>query len=759
MKDPSAPGANHVHGLSEALVPGARVGGARYILRRVLGRGGMTAVWLARDVKLEQEVALKLLPAALLQDLNAVERLKNETRRNLQLAHPQIARTYDFIQDHQLAAIAMEYVDGWSLAAMRVDRARQRYRLEEVTPWVRQLCAALTYAHTETGILHLALKPANLMLNSREQLKLTDFGIARSLQGIAAPRDLNVAAAAVGFMSPQQALGQKPSVLDDVYGLGATIYDLLTGTPPFYKGQVLAQVCDLKPSGMTERLFELAIEDSIPLVVEDTVALCLEKDPAKRPQSISQVLQLLERSEVPLPVSAPKPLVMAPQPVEPQIPSPPISGPPTVVAPPVESPPKVAEPTEAPPLVKARPSANRRTFIMAGLVAGAALGLLALTGVGFWFWAANHAGKGWAATAGSAGSLDTTFRPATNADQEIRVALQQPDGRILIGGMFTEFGDGPCRGIARLETDGSLDGSLGATVQGDVFALALQQDGKIILGGSFTEANGQPCRRIARISPDGTLDESFTAKAGVNHEVRTLVVQPDGKILAGGHFDAVSGHRQNHVARFNADGTRDGTFNPGRGAAGIVWSLALQADAKILVAGDFTSFDQKPWGRLVRLNPSGRADTSFAPGSGADAQIFAVAVQPDGKIVIGGDFTRFNLVERNRIARLNPDGSLDNTFTPGAGPNTGIRCLSLQPDGKLLIGGVFTSVNGVARGRVARLNADGSLDMGFNPGEGASEVVRWVAPQADGKVVVVGGFSRFDGKDCVRLARLRGGSR
>jgi hypothetical protein len=83
----------------------------------------------------------------------------------------------------------------------------------------------------------------------------------------------------------------------------------------------------------------------------------------------------------------------------------------------------------------------------------------------------------------------------------------------------------------------------------------------------------------------------------------------------------------------------------------------------------------------------------------------------------------------------------------------------LQPDGKLLIGGVFTSVNGVARGRVARLNADGSLDMGFNPGEGASEVVRWVAPQADGKVVVVGGFSRFDGKDCVRLARLRGGSR
>jgi uncharacterized delta-60 repeat protein len=710
----------------------------------------MTVVWLARDVKLEQEVALKILPDSLLQDLNALERLRNETRRNLQLAHPHIARTYDFIQDHGLAAIAMEYVDGWSLAAMRVDRAQQRYRLEEVTPWVRQVCAALTYAHTEIGILHLAVKPANLMLNSREQLKLTDFGIARSLQGIAAPTDMNAAAGALGYMSPQQALGQKPSVLDDVYGLGATIYDLLTGTPPFYKGQVLAQVCDLKPRSMTERLFELGVEDSIPLVVEDTVALCLEKDPTKRPQSISQVLQLLERSEVPLPVTVPLPPKPETRPAA-------VQAPPVIAPTPPEAAPKGAEPAEAPTPTEAPPPANRRTFLVAGLVAGAALCLLALAGVGAWFWAANHAEKGWAASA-SAGSLDTTFRPATNADQEIRVALQQPDGRILIGGLFTKFGDGPCRGIARLETDGSLDASFGATVRGDLYALALQPDGKILLAGSLTEANGQPCRRIARLNPDGTVDEGFTSKAGVNKEVHAMAVQPDGKILVGGRFDTVSGHRQNRIARFHAGGARDGTFNPGRGASSIVWSLALQPDGKILVAGDFTSFDQKPWGRLVRLNPSGRADMGFAPGSGADAQIFAVTVQPDGKIVVGGDFTRFNLVERNRIARLNPDGSLDGTFNPGAGPNTGIRCLALQPDGKILIGGVFTSVSGVARGRVARLNEDGSLDTGFNPGEGASEVVHWVTPQRDGKVVVVGGFAQFDGKQYVRLARLRGSS-
>ena len=751
-KQPSS-GSGQAYGLSQELGPGVRVGGARYVLRRVLGRGAMTIVWLARDVKLEQDVALKLLPEPLLRDPNALERLKGETRRNLQLAHPQIARTYDFIQELQLAAIASEYVDGWSLAASRVDRPQHRYRLEEATPWVRQLCAALTYAHTEAGILHLALKPANLMLNSREQLKVTDFGIARSLQGVTAPADLHAAAASLGFMSPQQALGEKPTVLDDVYGLGATLFDLLTGTAPFYKGQVLAQVCDLKPPSMTERLLDLGIEDSIPLVVEDTVAQCLEKDPAKRPQSIKHVLQLLERSEVPTPASVNKP-----EPVT----TPPASPPPAVEAPAAvssalaaaEPPPLVGTPSTASPPSRDNRHAGKR--VPTALIAGAALCLLAVAGAATWF-TIGHSRRGWLASRASAGSLDASFAPGTNADREIRVALPLPEGRILLGGMFTEIGDAHSGGLARLEKGGSVDASLGATVRGDVFALALQSDHKILIGGGFTEADGQPCRHLARVNPDGTLDETFTARAGCNHEVRALVVQADGKILAGGNFNTVNGRRQNHITRFFEDGVRDSTFNPGRAAAGVVWSIALQTDGRILVGGDFKSFDGKPWGGLVRLNPNGSLDTTFNTGAGADAAVFAVALQADGKIVIGGDFTRFNALERNRVARLNPDGSVDHAFDPGAGPNNGIRCLAVQPDGKVLIGGLFTSVNGVPRGRVARLNADGSLDASFDPGEGANEVVRWVAPQTDGKVIVVGGFTRFAGKDCVRLARLKGG--
>jgi uncharacterized delta-60 repeat protein len=746
-KDQSTPGASRPYGLSETLSPGVRVGGARYILRRILGRGGLTVVWLARDFKLEQEVALKILPAAFLQNANTVERLKTETRRSLELAHPQIVRTYDFIQDQQLAAIAMEYVDGWSLATLRVDRPQQRYHLEEVTPWVRLVCTALTYAHTGPGILHLALKPANLMLNSRGQLKVADFGIARSLQALATPTDLKLAAEAMGYLSPQLALGEKPSVSDDVYGLGATLYGLLTGTPPFYKGQVLAQICDRPPQTMTERLFELGIEDSIPLVVEDTVAQCLAKDPGKRPQSISHVLQLLERSDVPTSVSAPEP--EAPKPPEPPTPPPEVAA-----AKEPEAPSDAAEPSEAPaPVAAPAPGSGRRSLLTA-----VAICALALVGVLGW-WAATHGAKGLTTASARAGSRDTTFNPATNADHEIRVVLEQPDRKLLIGGMFTQFGNQPHQGIVRLQPDGAVDETFAATTAGDVFALALQPDGRILLGGAFSKVNGQACRRIARLTPDGSLDEGFTAKAGVNTAIRAIVVQPDGKILIGGHFNTVAGRKQNGVARFNADGSRDAMFRPGAGASAVVWSLALQSDGKILVGGDFTTFNKKPCVRLVRLEVDGAVDTTFDTGSGADGSVYAVAVQADGKMVVGGDFNWINAEKRNRIARLNSDGSVDATFNPGSGPNTGIRCLALQPDGKILIGGVFTSFDGVPRNRIARLQEDGSLDLSFDPGEAANEVVRWVTPQADGKVVVVGGFSQFADSPCARLARLHGGSK
>jgi len=279
---------------SPALAAGKKAFG-RYTLKRLLGEGGMGAVWLAHDDELEQDVALKLLSGGMLNDPRAVERLKRETRHALSLTHPNIVRIYNFVQDENAAAIAMEYVEGWSLWAMRVDRPNQCFTLEEIVPWVRQLCSALDYAHNIAGIVHRDLKPANLMIDARGQLKITDFGIARNL-GV--PPGAETAALPVlgtlGFMSPQQAMGEEPSVLDDIYAFGACIYDLLTGTPPFYKGEVLAQLRELVPPSMTERLHELGLDDVlIPLEWEQAVAACLEKDPSRRPVSIRAVQRQL----------------------------------------------------------------------------------------------------------------------------------------------------------------------------------------------------------------------------------------------------------------------------------------------------------------------------------------------------------------------------------------------------------------------------------------------------------------------------------
>ncbi len=161
----------------------------RFVLKRILGRGGMGMVWLAWDERLEREVALKFLPDLLRSDAAALDDLKRETRRGLDLAHPHIVRVYDLVEDPNAAAIAMEFVDGQTLASMRVAKDGKVFDVAEISVWVRQLCEALDYAHHRAKLVHRDLKPANLMINAQEDLKVTDFGIARSISAFRQPRD------------------------------------------------------------------------------------------------------------------------------------------------------------------------------------------------------------------------------------------------------------------------------------------------------------------------------------------------------------------------------------------------------------------------------------------------------------------------------------------------------------------------------------------------------------------------------------------
>lgn len=368
----------------------------------------------------------------------------------------------------------------------------------------------------------------------------------------------------------------------------------------------------------------------------------------------------------------------------------------------------------------------------------------------------NGMGSNRIARLNSDGSLDLSFNPGTGANGTISATAVQSDGKIIIGGSFTTFNGTPSNRIARLNTDGSLDISFnpGTGANATVNNTAIQSDGKIIIGGSFTSFDGTIARRIARLNSDGVLDASFNPGTGPNDQVLASTIQPDGKIIIGGSFTAFNGTSLSHITRLNSDGSLDLSFNLGTGSNGWVYSVGVRSDGKILIGGAFTIFNGTPINRIARLNADGSLDMSFNPGAGANSSVRTTAIQTDGKIIIGGEFTDFNGTPINRIARLNLDGSIDMSFNPGTGPNSSVETSAIQSDGKITIGGNFTFFNDTGRNHVARLNADGSYDMSFNPGTGANSLVGTTAIQSDGKIIIGGLFTVFNGTPINRIARL-----
>lgn len=267
----------------------------RYTLVKTLGRGGMGVVWLARDDELERDVALKFLPELIIRDRAVLSDMKRETRRSLELTHKNIVRIHDFVYDDQSGCISMEYVDGDTLSNLRVDKPRKVFEPIELADWASQLCDALDYAHNHARIIHRDLKPSNLMVNRRGDLKVADFGIARSLnESVTALTMQRGKSGTLLYMSPQQLEGERGSHLDDVYSLGASVYELITSKPPFYFGNIDRQIREKTPARMTDRRRELEIEGGpVDGTWEDVVRACLAKDPAQRPQSVSQVAKEL----------------------------------------------------------------------------------------------------------------------------------------------------------------------------------------------------------------------------------------------------------------------------------------------------------------------------------------------------------------------------------------------------------------------------------------------------------------------------------
>jgi len=363
------------------------------------------------------------------------------------------------------------------------------------------------------------------------------------------------------------------------------------------------------------------------------------------------------------------------------------------------------------------------------------------------------------------GTLDSTLNTESGPNGPVRAVALQPDGKVILGGDFTSVGGGTNKFIARMQPDGSLDTTFNAYLDGSdpkVFALAVQPDNKVLVGGTFSNPlnvfGGHDRDNLARLNADGSMDSTFNIITGPDDEVRAIVLQPDGKILIGGDFCVVNGTARCAIARLNPDGSVDPTFDPGTGANDVVLSIALQPDGKVLIAGDFGSVNGVTRQFIARLNADGSLDTAFGSTLRVvGGRIGSIVLQGNGKMLIGGAFTWINGFSRSGIARLHADGSLDESFHPAFETVAGFTSMSsllVQPDGKAILSGAFTNVDGVPRQGLVRLNSDDSVDTSFNPGHG--EVASCLALQPDGKLLLGGAFTSFNGVPRSYVVRLIG---
>jgi uncharacterized delta-60 repeat protein len=369
-------------------------------------------------------------------------------------------------------------------------------------------------------------------------------------------------------------------------------------------------------------------------------------------------------------------------------------------------------------------------------------------------------------------NLDGQLSTRPYFDSYTQAIAVQSDGKIVVGGDFLRISGISQKYVARIQSDGRPDTgfNIGTGLNNVVYAVNIQADGKIVVVGGFTTFNGATVGRIVRLNTDGTRDTAFTTNngTGAGNLVWCSAVQSDGKILLGGYFTSFNAFTVNRVVRLNADGTRDTTFttNTGTGASAEVLAVAIESGGKMILAGSFTTFNGATVNRIVRLNSNGTRDSAFTTntGTGANGTVSGIAIQPDGKIILVGSFTTFNGTTVNRIVRLNTDGTRDTTFTTNTGAgfndfnNGSPIAIVVQPNGKIVVGGQFIAFNGATVGSVVRLNADGTRDVAFttNGGTGTSGFVLALALQTDGKIIAGGNLTFFNGNYVGRIVRLSG---
>lgn len=366
------------------------------------------------------------------------------------------------------------------------------------------------------------------------------------------------------------------------------------------------------------------------------------------------------------------------------------------------------------------------------------------------------------------GTLDTTFNVGTGLTSTGVYGITiQSDDKVLISHGTTTYSGSTVTRLTRLNTDGTIDSTFNpGVINSTVVSSRIQSDGKIVFMGLFNSVSGSVRAGLARVQSNGNLDTSYNVGlGGINGNTAAtngISFDTSGNVYVGGSGTSYSGSTVNYFVKTTNSGSIDTTFNTGsvpwnnqttRGFNTFVWATMVSASS-LYTAGSFTLYDAPRYTRIIKLDNTGSVDTTFNMGTGFSNTIYCMITQSDAKLVVGGDFTSYSGSTRNRIARVNTDGTLDTIFNPGAGTNGSVYDLKIQSDGKIVAVGNFTTYSGSSSSGIVRINTNGTRDTTFNIGTGFSGVPNAITMQSDGKLIAVGTMTNYSGSAITRIVRI-----
>ena len=292
--------------------------------------------------------------------------------------------------------------------------------------------------------------------------------------------------------------------------------------------------------------------------------------------------------------------------------------------------------------------------------------------------------------------------------------------------------------------------SVGSGFNTSVGILTPSTGGKTYVGGQFTTFTGTSQIGLIRLNSDGSKDTGFNIGTGFDFFgdpgfSLVITVDENQKLYVGGAFDSYNGYSSRGMVKINTDGSADTSFSPGGNILGFPYAI-LPLGGKLYVGGDFTDYDTTTVNYIMRLNLDGSLDTSFNSGAGFDYAVYNIILDSNGKLYIGGGYTTYKGLTQNKLIRINQDGTKDTGFDIGTGFDGDVQTTVIDPtSGKIYVGGFFTTYKGLTQNRLIRLNTDGTKDSSFNIGTGFNLRVFTMALSPSGKLLVGGDFTSYNG--------------